>query len=368
MTSTITHDPPDPEVVSELEEMDCIRIVGAVQDPIPDLESIADAAGLGISPSDGDDEVLFVLTTPAGRAELEGLVERSPGTPVIQLLERGDPAAASVFESGARDIWFMPLAPEIMAGRMKALAACVRAQRTLARENRRLEEMNERMKRYVGNVAHDLRGPLGKLINTSEILLSGVEADSVNTFYHILARTSRRGFDLVNNILDLTALESGHLRIEKASCNMSEIADQVVTELNYQAVEKEISLRNRILMPLIVEADGMRMLQVVSNLVNNAIKFTPRFGTVTLQAKPVEGGMRVEVTDTGIGMTGEQVARLFTLGPEKTSTRGTDGERGTGLGLAISREIVKAHGSELEVRSTLDEGSTFSFILPMWDA
>ncbi|MDJ0835995.1 MAG: HAMP domain-containing sensor histidine kinase [Acidobacteriota bacterium] len=309
---------------------------------------------------------LLVEEDDAGQLEAWGTHLKAAEVPFITITDDSEEMTLCAFSCGAFSNWPFNMTPASLMARLQNVALRLNYEQKLKQRIRDLEQMNQRMKRYVGNVAHDLRGPLGKLINTSEVLLSGVEADSLDTFYKIMARTSRRGFELVNNILDMTSLESGKLRIVQSRCNLSEIADQVITELNYLASDKEISLRNRILMPIDIVGDQQRLLQVLSNLVTNAVKFTPRFGTVTVQAKPGDGGMRVQVIDTGVGMSDAIVANLFELGEGKKSTLGTEGERGTGLGLAIAQEIIRAHGSEITVNSVPGEGSTFSFMLPVW--
>jgi len=357
-----------------------LLIIGSTLEKLPHLGKIAQDLDLTlVAVADRDDvsedldcEDCLLVVLDLGKTTAEGIadvgdwvIRMCPDQPVVFAGLAHDDGVIAGFDAGAYDVFRETIEDEVLSVRVRNLLDRLLKQQALNHENERLVQMSLRMKKYVGHVAHDLRGPLGKLINTSEVLLSGVEADSQEAFFSIIARTSRRGFELVNNILDITSLESGQLRIEKGKCNLSVMADQVITELNYLASEKEIGLRNRILMPLEVYADAQRVIQVLSNLITNAIKFTPRFGTVTLQAKPGVGGMRIQVVDTGVGINQETVDRLFDL-ESKTSTLGTEGERGTGLGLAIAQEIIKGHDSQITVTSMPDEGSTFSFQLPMW--
>jgi len=226
--------------------------------------------------------------------------------------------------------------------------------------------MNKRIRKFVGTVAHDLRGPLGKLINTSEILLSGVEPEAVNTFYKIMSQTSRRGFDLVNDLLDITALETGLVRLNAEDCDLKLLAQRVIAELGYLAAAKEINLVNNMVEPLVAKADTRRIFQVLVNLINNAVKFTPRSGMITLLAIEEDSGIKISVCDSGVGIPPEKLGDLF-LKHEKISTPGTEGEPGTGFGLALAQEIVQGHGSSIEVDSELGKGSCFSFILPLWE-
>lgn len=237
----------------------------------------------------------------------------------------------------------------------------------LESENERLESLNKQIKKFVGNVAHDLRSPLGKLINTSEVLLSGVDAEALPTFYDMLVQTSRRGFNLVNDILDLTALESGQVKLFFEKCDLSDVASQVVSELGYLAADKEISLVIDIQDKRRVRADRRRIFQVIGNLVSNAIKFTPRQGKITLQTIPLETNLEINVRDTGVGIARDKLASLF-FKHEKNSTLGTEGEQGTGFGLPLAQEIALAHGARIKVTSQENVNTCFSFQLPFWSA
>jgi len=148
-------------------------------------------------------------------------------------------------------------------------------------------------------------------------------------------------------------------------CDLSVLARQVITEMNWQAEEKEIQLINEIHFSHVVKADKNRVFQVLTNLIGNAIKFTPRLGTISLSAESTREGARLEVRDTGVGMATEAMGNLFEV-HNRVTTPGTEGEKGTGFGLALAQEIVHRHGSEITVRSKAGEGSSFSFILPTW--
>ena len=287
-------------------------------------------------------------------------------TPLIFIGKADPDLLQRAYQYGAFDFISVPFEPALLDNKLKFFSRIERTQVKLQADNLRLMELNGRIKKFVGNLAHDLRGPLGKLINTAEILLAGVDQESLKTFYNIMVRTSRRGFDLVNDILDLTALESGQMKIELERCDLAGLADQVITEMNWQAEAKEIHLNNRIHHAFEVKADPSRVFQVLTNLIGNAIKFTPRSGTVTLSAENLSEGIRLEVRDTGIGMATETVAHLFEM-HDRISTPGTEGEKGTGFGLVLAQEIINRHGSEISVDSKTGEGSSFSFFLPAWN-
>ena len=308
-------------------------------------------------------------------AEMLRSVEKTRYIPIIFVtaISKDAEHVFKGYESGAVDYLFKPIEPLILKNKVKIFLELYEQKirlmeqaHKLEQANERLVDMNNQMRKFVGIVAHDLRAPLGKLINLSEVLLSGVEPESLDTFYEMLLKTSRRGFALVNDILDLTAMESGRVQLEIERCDLSGVARSVVTELEYMAEEKGVRLLNKVDIPFDVRADGKRIFQVLGNLLTNAVKFTPRAGTVTLQVIPLDGGARVMVSDTGVGMSKKLIDDLF-VKHEKRSSPGTEGEMGTGFGLSLSQELVNAHQSKIEVKSEVDKGSCFSFVLPWWE-
>lgn len=236
----------------------------------------------------------------------------------------------------------------------------------LETENERLDTINKQVRKFVGNVAHDLRGPLGKLINTSEVLLSGVEPDALQTFYEMMAQTSRRGFNLVNDILDITALESGQLQLYFEKCDLGDVALQVVEELEYLAHQKELTLTNEVPIKSWVRADRRRIYQVFGNLINNSIKFTSRGGRIAISSEISDDKIRICVTDTGVGIPANKVGKIFQK-HIKNSTPGTEGEKGTGFGLPLAQEIAMAHNSTITVKSEENKGTCFTLDLKRWE-
>lgn len=307
-------------------------------------------------------------------AEILRSVEKTKGIPIIFVtaISKAPEHVFKGYESGAVDYLFKPIEPYILKSKVRIFVEMFRQKYQLARQaseleeaNRQLTEVNHRMRKFVGIVAHDLRAPLGKLINISEVLLSGVEPDTVHTFYKLLVQTSRRGFDLVNDILDLTAMENGQIQLEMDRLDFTELVQQVITELEYLAAEKQITIVNEITGSNLVRADSKRIFQVLGNLLTNAVKFTPTAGRITFKSEALEDGFLIKMEDTGVGMPRATLDKLFNK-HEKVSTVGTEGERGTGLGLLLCQELLQAHGSKIEVTSELNKGSCFMFQLPWW--
>lgn len=213
-------------------------------------------------------------------------------------------------------------------------------------------------------VAHDLRNPLNTISMATTLLIEepGPEPVRVSQL-RIIKRAGERMNHLVQDLLSVTTIEAGRLSIATRKVAVHSLLREAAEMLEPIAREKSITFAVTGAEDLpVVRADPARVLQVLSNLVGNAVKFTPAGGSITLSAVRADGGVRCAVTDTGPGIPPAQIQRLF--GKFWQAKRG-DG-RGVGLGLAIARGIVEAHGGTIDVRSEVGRGSVFSFALPVW--
>ena len=169
---------------------------------------------------------------------------------------------------------------------------------------------------------------------------------------------------LITDLLDLARHATGRVELQPTEVRLSEIAQQSIRAQEFNTRAKGISVALRIAASeTVLQADRLKVQQVVNNLLTNAIKFTPRNGKVTVTVEPEHGGARLSVADTGVGIATEDLKRIFDLN-KGTSATGTGGERGTGLGLAIVRQWVDLHGGRIEVQSEVARGSTFVVHLP----
>lgn len=216
----------------------------------------------------------------------------------------------------------------------------------------------------LGIVAHDLRNPLNTIHMATELLIEepGPETARISQL-RIIQRSGERMNRLIQDLLSVTTIEAGRLSIVPRKVTVHDLFRDAAEMLEPIAREKSITFTVMAADDLpAVRADPARVLQVLSNLVGNAIKFTSAGGSITLSAARTEGPVQCSVTDTGPGIPAAQIPRLF--GKFWQAKRG-DG-RGVGLGLAIARGIVEAHGGTIDVRSELGHGSVFSFALPVW--
>lgn len=227
-------------------------------------------------------------------------------------------------------------------------------------ELRRLERVR---RDFVANVSHELRTPLTSVKAMAETLLDGAmhDAEVAPRFLQTIIRESDRLVRLSADLLDLSRVEA--LGIEKKPLDLTALVADVASRLASQAEKADITFTNNLRVPLIVPADRDEMAQVLVNLLDNAIAYTPRGGHVTLGASETNESVTVTVADTGIGILSHDIPRLFErfYRADKARSRASGG---TGLGLSIVKHIVENHGGTVGVESEYNKGSVFGFTLP----
>jgi signal transduction histidine kinase len=238
------------------------------------------------------------------------------------------------------------------------------AQRLLAEQNRRLREADRLKDEFVALISHELRTPLTSIVGYVELMQD--ESDLTHdqaSYLEVVNRNADRLLRLVNDLLFVARLEAGQLDLHLTRLDLAEIVRQSVAEAGPRATAKGVELSCRAEPVPAVAADKGRMFQLLDNLVSNAVKFTPEGGAVHVGVAQVNGVVRLEVTDTGIGIAPEEQRRLFERFFRASSA--VDQQiPGTGLGLYIARRIVEAHGGAMEVESAPGEGATFRIDLP----
>ena len=217
----------------------------------------------------------------------------------------------------------------------------------------------------MSNVGHELRTPITAVRTTAEALLSGAKNDQdlVDRFLHTIISESDRLSDLIDDLLEIVRIGSGVARTQKACCNVSEIVGRALVAVFPQAAARNVDIHVAVDDDLIAYCDGMQMIQVVRNLADNAVKYTPDGGRVEITAGEIDSHTTISIKDTGIGIPHGEIGKIFDrfYRVDKARSRRMGG---TGLGLAIVKEIVDAHGGEISVETELGKGSTFTVKLP----
>ncbi len=229
-------------------------------------------------------------------------------------------------------------------------------------ELKRLEEIR---KDFVANVSHELRTPISSIKGYAETLLDGKvdDKDTVKEFLGIIYQDSNRLANLIDDLLDLSRIESGKMKMEFELLEILPIVKSCINILGKAAKDKSLSMKLDIPADLPkVPGDHKRLLQVFLNLLDNAIKYTPEGGSITISASGKEKMVQVDISDTGIGIPEKDLPRIFERFYRVDKARSRE-LGGTGLGLSIVKHIVQAHNGQVWVQSTLGHGSTFSFTI-----
>jgi two-component system, OmpR family, phosphate regulon sensor histidine kinase PhoR len=231
-------------------------------------------------------------------------------------------------------------------------------------ELRRLERVRTE---FVANVSHELRTPLTSIRGYIETLLDGALEEPANAhrFLEIAHTHAERLSRLVDDLLQLSDIETGKLVLKPTLLSLHEVAAEVVDFFEKQAAQKGLSLVNSVPHDIRLQADWDRLTQIFVNLVHNAVKFTPEGGGITLGAEHVAHGfVHVWIVDTGIGIPSIDLPRITERFYRVDKARSRE-LGGTGLGLAIVKHLVQAHGGELWLESELGKGTTVNFSLPL---
>jgi two-component system sensor histidine kinase GlrK len=277
-------------------------------------------------------------------------ITRSITRPLTVMQKKTKDIADGVFEADLK----LPSPPEIGELAQALNTMCLT-----------LKEVDKIKSDFFALMSHELRTPLTAIREGTNLFLEGKGGDVTERqkrLLTIISEESDRLIGLVNSVLDLSKLESGILNFNFVKADLLPIIAQVVHEVGPLAEAKHITIsRDSRTLPLLT-MDTERMLQVLRNLLGNALKFTPRGGTVVISARSEEHTVIISVADTGPGIPNEHAAVIF---DKFRQVPGSAKVPGTGLGLAIVKHIIEAHGGTIWVHSESGRGSTFSFQLPV---
>ncbi|NOX20797.1 MAG: diguanylate cyclase [Nitrospirae bacterium] len=241
----------------------------------------------------------------------------------------------------------------------------------LERMNRELEKANQLKSRFIANMSHELRTPLNSIIGFSDILLEetfGSLTDEQKRYIRNIQNSGKHLLELINNVLDLSKIDSGRYELQYETFFVDEVIHEVVETMKPLAESKSLSININIDPEIdTLTADRVKIKQVLYNLISNAIKFTPEGGSILITAQREkindEDAVRFAVKDTGVGIPPDDIDRIFDEF-EQIDTSLSRQYGGVGLGLALSKRLVELHGGRISVESTLGKGSTFYFSIP----
>jgi signal transduction histidine kinase len=238
-------------------------------------------------------------------------------------------------------------------------------QRRLTEQNERLRKLDEARNQFLAIVSHELRTPLTSIVSFTELIrgeAGGLTPEGVR-FLDIIERNADRLHRLVGDLLMLDRLEAGALPLDLAPVSVEDLAAEAVRSASAAAAKQGIAIDFRTGTGPAVPGDQRRLMQVMDNLIANAVKFSHRNDRVVVTAEYDGRQWRIDVADRGIGIPEAEAGQLFSRFVRASNAR-TAGLPGTGLGLSIVKVLTEMHGGRVEVASTLGQGSTFSVYLP----
>jgi PAS domain S-box-containing protein len=257
---------------------------------------------------------------------------------------------------------------QVLAAELAARRLAEQAQQQLTEQNQRLRKLDESRNQFLAIVSHELRTPLTSIVSFSELIRG--EADGLTpegvSFLDIIERNANRLHRLVGDLLMLDRLDAGALPLDLAPVSIADLTAEAVRSASAGATKQGVTIDLSAGPGPVMAGDHRRLMQVLDNLIANAVKFSNRHSRVRVGAAFEGGSWRIEVTDSGIGIPPDEAGQLFSRFVRASNAR-TAGLPGTGLGLSIVKVLTEMHGGHVEVVSTLGQGSTFSVYLPVPD-
>ncbi|MCU4174179.1 sensor histidine kinase [Carboxylicivirga sp. N1Y90] len=241
-----------------------------------------------------------------------------------------------------------------------------RINQLLRNQQKQLEQLNETKDKFFSIISHDLRSPIATFQNFTEVfdvLVDNKEYDNLKQVSVQMKQSSAGIMDLVDNLFSWGLNQKGEIPFQPKMINLHETVQTLMSVLGDMAAVKGITLNKQIDETIELVADQQMLQAIIRNLINNALKFTFKGGTVTLKAKQANAAVVIIVSDTGIGIHPDKIKSLFELDASK-STFGTQNEKGVGLGLRLVYEFVERHNGIIRVKSVVGEGTDMIVEIP----
>lgn len=272
------------------------------------------------------------------------------------------------FAVGAVDYVTKPFRGEELLARVRTHLELKKAREALFKYSERLREMNEEKNEFLGIVAHDLRSPLSNIVSSANLALTDREMnrEQLEEFLEIIQASAQHMIHLVENLMDVNAIEQGRFKIDIAPCELGELIRGVTSNYQSKAKAKQQALElteETAGGPLIAMADPHTTIQIFDNLVSNAIKYSPKGKRIDVKVTRRNGKIRCEVQDQGPGLSPDDLKKMFGKFA-RLAPRPTGGESSTGLGLSIVKKMVEAGGGTVWCESELGKGARFIVELP----
>ncbi len=240
-------------------------------------------------------------------------------------------------------------------------------QKNLEQINKELEESNATKDKFFSIIAHDLRGPISDILSLSTLIQENQDRytpEELNRFFTLTKSAAQCTHELLENLLTWARSQRNEIAYEPGLYDLKEILEDTIAIFKLKATDKKLIFINNCTRPCICYFDKNMVKNTITNLINNATKFTNKGGKIEIDAQIIENQVRLSICDNGVGMRPEVKEKLFNINSKQPSQKGTDGEKGTGLGLILCKELIKKHKGEIWAESELGNGSTFYFTIP----
>jgi signal transduction histidine kinase len=240
----------------------------------------------------------------------------------------------------------------------------------LESRNLEVEQANRLKNEFLASMSHELRTPLHTIIGFSELLTEQLEGplnEKQHRFVGHILQDARHLLELINEVLDISKIESGRLELKCEAFDFGRCIEEVLSGIRQHATTKNITLENKGSFQTVLYADRLRVKEILYNLLNNAVKFTPENGRVWVESSREGDFLHVSVCDSGIGIPEDEQSSIFDKFYQVESSKGV-GREGTGLGLPITKHLVELHGGTITVASRLGQGSRFKLTFPLVEA
>ena len=332
------------------------RVLAAALEGIADGVWITDASGAVVRHNAALRRLLDAGEDVVGKRPLFLVRKGELHEAVLRACGGGAPSVVEVVMEGPR--------PRVLEVQVAPLGGGLPGSAAVFRDVTDLKRLERVRQDFVANVSHELRTPIAAILGYAETLQSGALADAIHgpQMVDIIHRQSERLSELVSDLLELSRLDAGERPLSVGSVSVGEVVARAAEAVEPRASAKHITITHHVSAGLAARGDAKALEQVLVNLLDNAVKYTPEGGSVELTGRNEAARVELSVRDTGLGIEAKHLPRLF----ERfyRVDRGRSREMGgTGLGLSIVRHLVSAMGGEVRVQSQLGLGSTFTVTL-----
>ncbi|MEN8119942.1 MAG: hybrid sensor histidine kinase/response regulator [Bacteroidota bacterium] len=299
--------------------------------------------------------------------------ENLKDVPVIFLTAKVEPEdIVKGFDVGGVDYITKPFNHAELLARISTHLALKRSNDALKNTEQELRIANTAKDKFFSIIAHDLKSPFNALFGFSELLYENFDeydTEEQKEFISHVHQGLKNTYKLLEDLLLWSRAQSGTIDFNPEKLNLFMLILETMGLLGQAASEKSIDLKNEIAENVIVEADKNMLATILRNLISNAIKFTPKNGAITINARlmiieKAQSYAEISIKDNGVGIAKEKLSQLFEIS-KNVSTKGTENEDGTGLGLMLCKELIEKHTGKIWVKSEVGIGSEFIFSLPL---